>query len=85
MWRRSMNYLTIKQVAERLQVSLGTVYHLCAQGRMPHHRVGLGRGTIRISEEQFQRYVAETESGGAEAVPPPHVPLRDIMFRGPSP
>jgi excisionase family DNA binding protein len=79
-----MSFLTVKQVADRLQVSQATVYQLCAQGKMPHNRFGVGRGTIRISPEQLQRYLEETEGAGRDSVPAP-VPLRDIKYRGPSP
>jgi len=79
-----MKYLTVKQVAERLQVSAATVYQLCAEQRLGHRRIGLGRGTIRISEEQLQHYLAEpTATGGEKALP--RSPLRDITFRGSAP
>jgi len=79
-----MSFLTVRQVAEQLQVSPSMVYQLCAQGKILHHRFGLGRGTIRISPEQLHRYLEETEGTGGESILP-HVPLRDIKFRGPSP
>src|SRR5437879_2716463 len=49
--------LTVKQVAERLQVSLSTVYALCVTGELPHRRIGLGRGCIRIAESDLQEYL----------------------------
>ncbi len=51
--------LNVKQTALRLNVSPSLVYALCAAGRLPHHRVGVGRGTIRIEEsaiEDVRRY-----------------------------
>ena len=48
--------LTVKQAAERLRVSAALVYALCAQGRIAHERYGLGRGTIRISEDALRAY-----------------------------
>ena len=51
-----MTLLTIKQTAERLSVSPALVYALCAQKRLRHERHGLGRGTIRISEEALEEY-----------------------------
>ncbi len=50
--------LTVKQAAERLGVSPSTVYHLCAAKLLPHSRVGLGRGVIRIAEADLERYLA---------------------------
>lgn len=48
--------LTVKQAAERLGVSATLVYALCAQGKIIHERYGLGRGTIRISEDALGQY-----------------------------
>jgi excisionase family DNA binding protein len=50
-------FLTVKQVAERLQVSQAVVYQLCAGRMIRHHRVGAGRGTIRIREEDLAAFV----------------------------
>jgi excisionase family DNA binding protein len=50
--------LTVKQAAERLQCSPATVYQLCAARLLPHSRVGLGRGVIRISEADIAAYLA---------------------------
>lgn len=47
---------TVKQAAEQLGVSVGLVYGLCAAGKIRHERFGLGRGTIRISEEAMEEY-----------------------------
>jgi excisionase family DNA binding protein len=74
---------TVPEVAERLKCSPALVYALCADGKLKHHRLGLGRGTIRTSEEQLRQFLKETESRG-ESVPAP-VPLRDIKYRGPAP
>jgi excisionase family DNA binding protein len=53
--------LTVAQVADRLSCSRALVYQLCAEGRIAHHRLGLGRGTIRIEEEEVQEYLNETQ------------------------
>jgi excisionase family DNA binding protein len=79
-----MKYLTVKQVADQLQVSPATVYHLCAEQRLEHRRIGVGRGTIRISEEHLQKYL-EVARGTAGEERLPRVPLRDITFRGSAP
>lgn len=47
---------TVKQAAKRLGVSAKLVYALCAAGKIVHERHGLGRGTIRISEEALEDY-----------------------------
>jgi excisionase family DNA binding protein len=48
--------LTVKHAADRLNVSIKLIYALCASGRLEHVRYGLGRGTIRISEEALRRF-----------------------------
>ena len=52
-----MNYLTVKQVAERLAVAQTTVYLLCSESKIDHIRVGIGRGAIRISEEAVDAFI----------------------------
>lgn len=54
----SAKYLSPKQVATRWSVAKSTVYALIASGMLPHVRVGLGRGTIRIREEDADAYLA---------------------------
>jgi excisionase family DNA binding protein len=51
-----MDMLTVKEAASRLGVSPKLIYALCAEGKIEHHRYGLGRGTIRISEAALERY-----------------------------
>lgn len=53
--------MTIKEAAERLSVSEKTIRNLLKSGRLGHHRIGAGRGVIRISEEALDRYLAECE------------------------
>ena len=40
--------LTVQKVAEQLGVAVGTVYQLCAAGKLVNLRIGTGRGAIRI-------------------------------------
>lgn len=49
--------LTVKQVAEQLNVSPRTVYDLVESGRLRCSRVGKERGTIRIRPEDLDRIV----------------------------
>lgn len=51
--------LTVKDVAARLNVSASCVYQLVESGRLSHHRIGLGRGAIRVSEESISEYLDE--------------------------
>lgn len=54
-----MQTRTVQEVADILRVSRATVYTLCAQGKLSHIRVGAGRGTIRIRQEDLDAFVAE--------------------------
>lgn len=56
--------LTVKQAAERLNVSPDCVYQMVEAGKLRHQRIGKGRGTIRIS---------------AADLAPPVVPLADLI------
>jgi excisionase family DNA binding protein len=49
--------MDVQEAARRLEVSASTVYGLCGQGRMPHSRVGLRRGVIRISEDDMRVFL----------------------------
>ena len=58
--------LTVKDVAERLSVSASLVYQLVESGKLSFHRIGTGRGTIRVSQFDLESYLAashiETQS-----------------------
>jgi excisionase family DNA binding protein len=58
--------LSVQQVATRLRISRGSVYELVKRGDLAVHRVGSGRGTIRISEADLQAYLSRCRSGGGE-------------------
>ncbi len=49
--------LTVKQVAEKLNITPQSVYQLIQTGKLPVHRFGNGRGTIRISQEDLDRFI----------------------------
>ena len=50
-------WLTVKQTSQRLGVSTGCIYQLVASGKLDSIRVGVGRGTIRISEAALNSFV----------------------------
>jgi len=68
--------MKVRQAAERLEVSPGTVYGLVAAGRLKCTRIGLKRGCIRISEQQVAEFLA-----GAEPIKPASAPARRITLR----
>ena len=51
--------LTVSQVAERLNVSQSIVYSLVDKGLIVCHRIGLGRGAIRMAEELSLIHISE--------------------------
>jgi excisionase family DNA binding protein len=55
-------YLTVRQVAEQLQVSMASVYQMCSGGQLPHLRVGLKRGTIRIREQDLAAFIENSKA-----------------------
>jgi excisionase family DNA binding protein len=52
-----MKLLTVREAAERLGCSEALVYLLCSERRLPHVRLGTGRGTIRIAEDDINEFV----------------------------
>lgn len=49
--------LTVKDVAQRLNVSQSCIYQLVETGKIPHHRIGVGRGAIRFTEDDLADYL----------------------------
>jgi excisionase family DNA binding protein len=49
--------LTVACAAEVLNVSENTVRALCQSRKIQHHRVGLGRGAIRIEPQALEDYL----------------------------
>jgi excisionase family DNA binding protein len=53
--------VTVRQAADRLEVSAATVYALLASGKLRHYRIGNGRGVVRISEGHIADYLQKAE------------------------
>ncbi|MGI9278717.1 MAG: hypothetical protein ACR2PX_03695 [Endozoicomonas sp.] len=54
-------FLSIKDIARRLNVSGNFVYQECVKGHLEHYALGGSlrkRGAIRCTEEQFQHYLS---------------------------
>jgi excisionase family DNA binding protein len=54
--------MTVKAAAERLEVSASLVYLLISKGKLQATRHGIGRGTIRVSEQQLAQYLEEAKN-----------------------
>jgi len=55
-----LGMLTVKEAGERLRLSMSTIYALCGQGRILHHRCGAGGGAIRIAEKDLLDFLARS-------------------------
>jgi excisionase family DNA binding protein len=55
--------LTVQQAAKRFNVSARTLYALCNERKLPHSRVGTGRGTIRIMPSDLKEYLRQSQQG----------------------
>lgn len=72
------SYLTIREAAEQLRVSHGTIRGLIAKGRLKAIRVGTGRGTYRIAQADLDAFLLGCEVPG----PAPAAPA--VKPRGPA-
>lgn len=73
--------MTVKQAAEKLEVSSATVYSLVASGKLQCYRIGNGRGAIRISEEHISAFLKTAEPVAASApAPVSHPRLKHIRL-----
>lgn len=53
--------MTVSDVANALKVSDSIVYQLVKTGALMAHRIGCGRGVIRISAEDYGNYLEGTK------------------------
>lgn len=61
-----MKLLTPTQVAEQLSISRSLVYQIVKSGDLPCHRIGKGRGSIRVSEADLREYIRNTRIAHGE-------------------
>jgi excisionase family DNA binding protein len=56
--------MTVKEAAERLEISPSLVYTLCAEGRLQHLRIGTEgrRGKIVIMEKHLRAFLEKLET-----------------------
>ncbi len=65
---------TVREVAMRLRVSPSLVYQLVEAGKLACHRIGTGRGAIRISLLDLDAYLQECRSERHTPMPKPPRP-----------
>ena len=71
--------MTVKEVAFRLSVCPAVVYRLIDANKLEAHRIGLGRGTLRISEEQLLAFLNESKVDATQPCSP-RIKLKHIQF-----
>jgi excisionase family DNA binding protein len=71
---------SVDQVAKRLGVSLACVYALVESKELAHYRIGMGRGTIRVSDEQLQAYLGQHEQKRRTKAPVAPVKLKNLSL-----
>jgi excisionase family DNA binding protein len=73
-------YLTVAEVSSRFRVSVPTIYRRCADGTLPHIRIG-GDGPIRIPASQLERLYDQgvpDDGSPAGAASPAQTPLSAV-------
>ncbi len=55
--------LSVEQAAAQSNISVRTLYSLCAAKQLPHSRIGTGRGTIRILPNDLREYLQQSQRG----------------------
>jgi len=60
-----VDLLTVREAADFLKLSAGAIYALCSSGTLPHHRLGRGRGAIRIDRQDLVNYVESCKKAAA--------------------
>ncbi|MEK6233190.1 MAG: helix-turn-helix domain-containing protein [Planctomycetales bacterium] len=55
---------TVPEVAAQLRLSDRAIYDLCRAGKLRHLRLGAGKGSIRVSQEDLDAYREACVTGG---------------------
>lgn len=72
----SVIMLTVKEVAERLRVSRTCVYQLVERGKLACHRIGLGRGAIRVTSQDLTTFIESCRDAREAVTNSPQPPVR---------
>ena len=76
-------FLTVRETATQLHVSAACVYQLVETGKLACHRIGIGRGAIRISQSDLDEFLVGCHSPTKTAEPlktPPRVKLKHLRL-----
>ncbi len=66
--------LTVRELADFLRVSPALVYRLVEEGKIACHRIGMGRGAIRVRRQDVDDYLAVCREEPYERRPVPRRP-----------
>lgn len=77
---RESSMYTVKQVAERLNISVRTIYAAVERGDLKCHRFGQRRGTIRVSEENLRAYLEQSVSQAESSLPKLPTQFKHLRF-----
>lgn len=69
---------TVKQVAEQLNISATCVYQLVSTGKLACHRIGIGRGAIRVSEDDLRAFISASRNESEHLPPSPSQRLPSV-------
>ncbi len=58
---------SVAEVARRLSISRASVYLLVQQRRLACHRIGVGRGAVRVSECDLQAFLGGCHQAVAQS------------------
>ncbi len=72
-----MALLKVKEIVDRLKVSQACVYQMIAERKIAHVRIGVGRGAIRVGEEDLQAFL---DGCKVEQAMPGHRELKHIKL-----
>jgi excisionase family DNA binding protein len=61
--------VTVREVARSLEISVSLTYRFIESGKLRCSRHGMGRGVIRVSEDQLADYLAMAEQGPRPSLP----------------
>jgi excisionase family DNA binding protein len=67
-------FLTVKEVAEFLNVSNSLIYKLCTTQRLRHFRFGDDRGAIRVGRAELEEFVKRCKIEKRVPTPKSHCP-----------
>ena len=56
--------MSVAEASQKYGIPTRTIYALCEDNQILHHRVGKGRGTIRITEADFETYLRQCRTEG---------------------